>query len=111
MDPSSSWRARFDKEINQAETARLDGNEGKARVCARRAAGVVVHEYLRRQGTELSNPSAYILLKAFLQFPQKTPAIREIVGHFLLRITPDHDLPVDADLIAEARWLAEELMP
>ncbi len=110
MTSRQSWDSRFTHEINQAEGARRQGNEGKARVCARRAVGIIVAEYLMRQGVELSNPSAYVHMKAFLELPTIPPMTREIMGHFILRITPDHVLPIDADLIAEAHWLARELL-
>lgn len=97
-------------EIRQAEAARAGGNEGMARVCARRAAGIAVGEYLRRHGMEFSNPGAYARLNFLLQLPQTPPAIQEVVNHFLVRINPDHSLPIHADLIAEARWLANELL-
>lgn len=110
MESSSSWHARFSKEIGQAEAARSEGNEGKARVCARRAAGIVAREALRRQGITLSDPSAYVVLRYYNELPELSPNTREIISHFLLRITTDGDLPVKADLIHEARWLAQELL-
>lgn len=110
MNSATTWRTIFEKEILQAESARAAGNEGMARVCARRAAGVVAGEYLRRQGLSLSNPSAYAGLKFLSQIPQTPPTIQEIVDHFLIKIDFNHSLPVRADLIAEARWLANELL-
>jgi hypothetical protein len=110
MSGASTWQARFTEEIRQAEAARATGNEGMARVCARRAAGIAVGEYLRRQGLSLSDPSAYVRLKFLLQLPQTPKAVQEVVNHFLIRINPDRSLPIHADLIAEARWLANELL-
>jgi len=110
METPLSWEARFNQEIRQAETARASGNEGMARVCARRAAGIAAGEYLRRHRLELSDPSAYVRLKFLLQLPQTSLAVHEVINHFLMRINPDHNLPVQADLIAEARWLANELL-
>lgn len=110
MNSVPAWRIIFEKEILQAESARAAGNEGMARVCARRAAGVAVGEYLQRQGLSFTNQSAYARLKFLSQLPQTTPTIQEIVNHFLMKINIDHSLPVRADLIAEARWLADELL-
>jgi hypothetical protein len=104
------WKNRFTEEIQRAESARNAGNEGMARVCARRAAGVVAGEYLRIHGISLPGPSAYVRLKVLQQLPQTPAPIQDIVDHFLIRINPDHNLPVQADLIAEARWLASELL-
>lgn len=104
------WQIRFTEELRQAKAAREAGNEGMARVCARRAAGIAAGEYLRRHSLTLSNPSAYARLKFLIQLPQTPPAVQEVINHFLLRINPDRSLPIQADLIAEARWLANELL-
>lgn len=107
---NTNWADRIRSELSKAEQARIEGNEGMARVCARRAAGIAAGEYLRRRNL-LSHPlSAYELLKYLQSLPDISPNIREVAGHFLLRITQDHTLPVEADLIAEARWLARELL-
>jgi hypothetical protein len=110
MSSIPSWQVRFSEELRQAEAARAAGNEGMARVCARRAAGIAAGEYLRRHGLSLSNPSAYARLKFLTQLPQTPPVVQEVINHFLLRINPDRSLPIQADLIAEARWLANELL-
>jgi hypothetical protein len=106
----SSWKAQASAEIDQAEAARQAGNEGKARVCARRAAGHIIGEYFRRRGHPAPGPSAIVRLQSLAALPDISPQARAVAGHFLLRITPDHDLPVAADLLAEARWLAQELL-
>jgi hypothetical protein len=41
---------QIEKEFELAERARANGNEGRARVCARRAAGIAAREYLTRKG-------------------------------------------------------------
>lgn len=110
METSKNWQARFQKEISRAENARLAGNEGMARVCARRAAGIVIGEYLRRQGSPAATPGAYDRLKILAERPDVSAQTREVSRHMLLRITPEHELPVEADLVAEARWLAQELL-
>jgi hypothetical protein len=104
------WQLHFDAEIQQAETARLAGNEGMARVCARRAAGWVVGEYFRRREIPFESPSAYERLQVLLQIPNVDDKTKELAGHFLVRITPEHELPINADLIAEARWLKASLL-
>jgi hypothetical protein len=110
MDSGHTWEARFKQEIHQADIARLAGNEGKARVCARRAAGIVANQFLLRQGIESSKLSATVNLKAVLEISDLPPEMHEVITHFLIHVTPDHQLPIKADLIIEARWLAKELM-
>jgi hypothetical protein len=110
MDIQDSWKARFESEIERAEIARDRGNEGMARVCARRAAGLVAAEYLARGGINLPGKSAYDRLKFLCEMEDISPEIRKVATHFLIRITTDHQLPVDADLIQESRWLASALL-
>lgn len=104
------WVIKFEAELAQAQAARQLGNEGMARVCARRAAGLVSREYLQRQGVPLSGSSAYDHIRSLSILPGLTPEVQEVTGHFLLRITPEHNLPVDADLIAEVVWLKDKLL-
>lgn len=105
-----NWKSEYQKEISQAEVARSEGNEGKARVCARRAAGVVIGEYFRRHGIQGSGASAYDRLRILTELVDISPKIREVADHFILRINPDHTLPIDVDLIAETRWLRNILL-
>lgn len=104
------WQIQYEKEIQQAEEARQTGNEGKARVCARRAAGHVIGEYLHRNGLAAPGSSAYARLQYLHSLRGISPQAREAARHLLLRITPDHNLPVETDLIAKARWLREHLI-
>jgi quercetin dioxygenase-like cupin family protein len=81
-----------------------------ARVCARRAAGHALSEYYTRRELPFQGPSAYDHLQTLEELPDVPEQVREVARHFLVRITPEHTLPVEADLIAEARWLADILL-
>lgn len=104
------WKQKTQNELDLALVARKAGNEGKARVCSRRAAGYIAGEYLRRIGVPADSSSAYTRLQILQARPELTPAAREIVAHLLQRSTPDFTLPIPVDLIAEARQLAFELL-
>ena len=106
MSPASDWRTFYQAEIAHARLARQSGNEGMARVCARRAVGILIGEYLSRQGIPNPGPSAYDRIRIFQNLPHHSPAVRPIIDHFLLHVQPDRTLPGDFDLIAEAEWLA-----
>jgi hypothetical protein len=106
-----TWQTRFESEIRLAQQARQAGNEGRARVCARRAAGAALGEYFRRRGLDVRTPSAYDRLRIFENLGDIPQDVRQAAGHFLARITPEHALPVEADLIAEAVWMKERLLP
>lgn len=111
MSSTANWIEEFEDELHQAEAARSAGNEGRARVCARRAAGIIVGEYLRRRGIDFPDSSAYERLKLLTELSHVPPKAQELARHFLVRVTPERLLPIEADLITEARLLAEELLP
>jgi hypothetical protein len=110
MDTSKPWSESYHHEIVQAEAARTGGNEGKARVCARRAAGIVAGAYLQSKGIDFPTPSAYDRLRYLKSQPGLSVEVNAAVEHLLVRITPEYTLPVDADLIADARFLCQELL-
>src|SRR5215216_6417563 len=97
------WQSDIQAEFEKAEQARARGNEGQARVCARRAAGIAIREYLTRQGSRPPSASAYDLLNLLKDDPRLPPDLQRIAEHLTLRVTEEFKLPVDADLVAEAR--------
>ena len=103
FDPAS--QKAIDHELGRAESARSSANEGMARVCARRAAGIAIRALFTAAGESIPDPSAYVLL-ARLQAMESTPAeIKTIAGNLLTRVNPDYTLPPQTDLIAQARML------
>jgi hypothetical protein len=110
MMKQNQWSRIFEAEIQQAEEARRKGNEGMARVCARRAAGAVVGEYFLRNNLPDPNESAYDRLRLLRSLPDVSDDIKDAAGRLIERVTPEHKLPNDADLIAEARRLREQLL-
>ncbi len=104
------WQTEIEAEFEKASQARLRGNEGQARVCARRAAGIAIREYLTRQGAQPPSTSAYDLLNLLKEDPRLSPDLRRIADHLTLRVTEEFRLPVDVDLVAEARQFCEDLL-
>jgi hypothetical protein len=103
-------KIELSKEFEKAQQARINKNEGQARVCARRAAGIAIREYLTRKGTQVPSMSAYDLLNLLKEDTLLPPDMQLIVDHLTVRVTEDFELPVDADLIAEARILCDWLL-
>ena len=81
-----------------------------ARVCARRAAGIIIGEYLIRQGYTNLTHRVYDRIAMFNDLPDLDQKYKDIANHFLLKVNPDHKLPLDADLISEAVWLENTLL-
>jgi len=105
-----SPRSEMDAEFERAMSARTRGNEGQARVCARRAAGIAIREYLTRRGTPPRSASAYDLLNLIKDDPALSADLKRIADHLTVRVTEEFKLPVNADLVAEAKTFCEELL-
>jgi hypothetical protein len=105
-----NWKDTLQKEFELAEAARARGNEGQARVCARRAAGIAIREYYARRGYNVRTPSAYDLLQTLTDEPQLSPELKQAAEYLTLRVTEEFKLPVDVDLIEESRKLCGGLL-
>ncbi len=103
-------QALINAEFKRAEQARARGNEGQARVCARRAAGIAAGEYFALRGQKIHSPSAYDLLNRLIEDPSLSDDLRQIAAHLILRVDEEFKLPVDVDLITEAKNLCKELL-
>jgi len=97
-------------EFDRAAQSRAKGNEGQARVCARRAAGIAIREYFTRQGIRVPSASAYDLLNVLKEDSNLPAEMQTIVAHLTARVTEEFKLPVDADLVAESKTLCEWLL-
>ena len=104
------WQSEMQAEFERAGQARTRGNEGQARVCARRAAGIAAREYFTRRGEKIRTPSAYDLLNRLAQDPSLSNELRRSAGYLTLRVNEKFTLPVNVDLVAEARKLCNELL-
>ena len=96
--------------MKMADRARAEGNEGKARVCARRAAGIVANEYMKRRGVSTPNMTAYERVKLLRGWPDLPAGVDDVIDHMTTRVNENYELPIEADLVAEARWLAQTLL-
>jgi hypothetical protein len=106
----SAWNSQLQKEFESAQRARVNKNEGQARVCARRAAGIAIREYLTRNGINVPSASAYDLLNLLKEDPLLPPNLKRVADHLTTRVTEEFKLPVEADLVAEARTLCDWLL-
>ena len=106
----SDWRSEIQAEFERAAQARQRKNEGQARVCARRAAGIAVREYLARRGVRPPSTSAYDLLNLVKEDPLLSPDLRQIADHLTVRVTEEFKLPMDVDLLQEAREFCDRLL-
>jgi hypothetical protein len=106
-----SWEHNINKELSQAQTARASGNEGMARVCARRAAGIAIGKFLAKNNLPEPGPSAMERLNHLYAIPDIPVNAKQAARLLTLQVDLNHELPVEADLIAEAYKLINSLIP
>ena len=104
------WKTDIEAEFEKAKQARGHGNEGQARVCGRRAAGIAIREYLSRRGIRPPSVSAYDLLNLLKEDPLLSPDLKRVADYLTLRVTEGFKLPIDVDLVNEAKIFCEELL-
>lgn len=97
------------EELQRAFDSRIQGNEGRARVCARRAAGFAIRLYFEQQTGTLAPKSAYGLLHWLAEQDQVEGAIREAAHRLTIRVLPDHSLPNTEDPLADAELIVEAI--
>lgn len=105
-----SLKQAIRRELEDANKARIDGNEGRARVCARRAAGwaVSVKRSLMEKIEIESN--AYDMLQWLAQQADTADAVRSAATRLTTRVSHDHTLPFPEDPLEDARMIVEALL-
>ena len=107
---------KINKELITAENALKDGNEGKARVCARRAVSFAIREKFRSQGKAIHAHDLTSLTKLFVEQFSPSDEIRTILDHMSLKVGPQYingstQWPhSDINLLKEAKWFVEAIM-
>ena len=102
-------REAYQKELTALITARLSGNEGKARVCARRAAGIAARAFCNILGIHYENPSAISVLNLIHELDLLPETTRQHIDRLLLQVDTNHRLPENIDLEVEANALVADL--
>ena len=101
---------RIDAELRAAEAARSAGNEGRARVCARRAAGLAAGSWLARSGEAPHGSSVYDRLRRLQRAPGLPDELRRAAARLTTRVTEGHTLPHPEDPLEDARRLIAGLL-
>jgi len=96
---------KFELEIQHARSSRSCGMEGRARVCARRAAAILVRDYLQNHG---GIPVQMNDLQILSLLAKKAPSsqISALLTGYLEQVDPMYHLASGADLIADLDKLA-----
>lgn len=92
-----------------ARESRRMGKEGRARVCARRAAGLVAVEYFHQQPGDEQPENGYRALEMLREREDLPAQARQALTWLTTRVDTDHQLPDGVDLIAEAEMFIQYL--
>ena len=97
------------EELQAAEAARAEGNEGKARVCARRAAGYAIRAYYRQSKGSGWTGSALQQLKTLRDDHAQPESLRAAAQRLTTQVNHDHAMPFEEDVLGDARLLVAAL--
>lgn len=97
------------EEIEKAFHARANGNEGMARVCARRAANFAIQAYLIDQHIDLPSQNVIHLLNDERLRSLMSPKMVEIFDHLLMKVDANYQFDPSIDLLSETQALIEGL--
>lgn len=103
MKPPDEVRAAIQVELEDAHRYRTMGNEGRARVCARRAAGWAVGWYVEANRFAESHSNALEHLRWLADNPQADDRYREAAARLTTKLKPDGRMPFEQDLLEDAR--------
>lgn len=102
--------AAIKAELDDAGNSRKLGKEGRARVCARRAAGWAVQYYIENRLKESTSLNAYQLLHWFRSRQEIPKALREAASRLCARVTSAGVLPHPDDALQDAGVIVEAIL-
>ena len=106
----SEIQKKIEAEFAAARESRAAGNEGRARVCARRAAGLALGIYYAKSLDESPPQSVYKLLQWFSLREEIPQELRDAAKRLIVRVTTEFDLPHSQDPLHDARLIAEVIL-
>jgi hypothetical protein len=101
--------ALIEQELAAAETARQDNNDGKARVCARRAVALATESWLAKRPLPRWHGDAMAHLRQIQQDESFPLPIRQAAERLSTSVTRQHTAPFTTDPIADARLIIDHL--
>lgn len=100
---------RIEQELRLAVRFRAEGNYGRARVCARRAAGWAVGPIYRLSTGDRPPANALTLLRWYRDHDRAPLPLRQAAGRLTTHVTRSHDLPYPEDPVEDAEMLVQAL--
>jgi hypothetical protein len=97
-------------ELKEAQRSRMQGNEGKARVCARRAAGWAVGSYVETRSLAEPHTNALEHLKWVGENTKFSDEVREAANRLTTKVNTDGNLPFREDPVSDAQLIITALL-
>ncbi len=101
----------IEQELAAAEAARQDRNDGKARVCARRAVAFATEAWLARLPLPRWRGDAMAHLREIQQDESFPLPIRQAAEQLSTPVTRQQTTPFTTDPVADARLIIDHLNP
>jgi hypothetical protein len=98
------------QELSKATQTRQNGNEGMARVLARRSAGLSIREFLATKGVDQRGLSLNALLKDVDVRNHIPVSLHSALDRLSTRIGMDFNFPADFDLLLDAKYIIDQLI-
>jgi hypothetical protein len=102
--------APIDQELRAAEVARKAGNDGKSRVCARRAVALATASWLARFAEPPWRGDAMEHLRRIQRLASFPAAVREAAERLGMAVTKRHAAPFTVDPIRDATIIIAHLL-
>ena len=99
-------RTTIEAELRQSADALAAGNDGKARVCARRASGTALRSWFR-EGRITAPADAQSLLKLASTEPRLPFELRQAAERLSTSVTDREILPFSDDPVGDARLIVD----
>jgi hypothetical protein len=99
----------IEQELGAAEAAWKEGNEGKARVCARRAVARATEQWMERLPLRRWRGDAMEHLRQIQQDASFPLPIRQAAERLSTKVTQQHTVPFTTDPISDAKLIIAHL--
>lgn len=100
---------RIAKELSTGTQAWIDGNQGKARVCARRAVAIAVETWWAKRGERQRSADAMGYLRRIQEQATFPLSVRQAAERLTTAVTRRHDAPFTTDPISDASLIISHL--
>jgi hypothetical protein len=110
---SMNWQElnqEIEAEMDNARVAWEEGIEGRARVCARRAAGFAINAFGRERMGLKARTNAYDLLKWFRDLSIVDPSLQQAAARLTVKVNASFNLPHSQDLLDDAQMIIDAIL-